>query len=72
MHTLKLNIQDGAFDKIIYLLNNLPKNDVEIIEEKSTQENWSFLESEIDIGINSGINQTSHEEIVNNIKRKYA
>jgi len=72
MHTLQLNMQDSAFDKVIYLLNNLPKNDVEIIEEKSTLEDWSFLESEIDIGINSGINQTSHEEIVNNIKKKYA
>lgn len=34
MHTLKLNIQDDVFDKVIYFLNNLPKNDIEIVENK--------------------------------------
>jgi hypothetical protein len=44
MHTVKLNIQDSVFDKVIYFLQNLPKNEVEIIEDtkvpnKETQEN---------------------------------
>ncbi|MEA1914903.1 MAG: hypothetical protein U9N30_06270 [Campylobacterota bacterium] len=43
MHTIKLNIQDSAFDKVIYFLNNLPKNDIEIIEDNSVQDNWSHL-----------------------------
>ena len=30
MHTIKLNIQDSVFDKVIYFLNNLPANEVEI------------------------------------------
>jgi len=34
MHTLKLNIQDSVFDKIIYFLQNLPKNEVSIVEDK--------------------------------------
>ena len=34
MHTLTLRIQDNVLDKIIYFLNNLPKNEVEIIEDK--------------------------------------
>lgn len=34
MHTLKLKIQDSVFDKIMYFLQNLPKNEVEVIEEK--------------------------------------
>ena len=34
MHTLTLNIQDNAYDKILYFLKNL-SHDVEIINEKS-------------------------------------
>jgi hypothetical protein len=34
MHTIQLKIQDSVFEKVIYFLNNLPKNEVEIVEEK--------------------------------------
>ena len=34
MHTLKLNIKDNVFDKVVYFLNNLPKDDVIIVEDK--------------------------------------
>lgn len=34
MHTLKLKVQDSVFDKIMYFLQNLPKSEVEIIEER--------------------------------------
>ncbi len=34
MHTLTLKIQDNVLDKIIYFLSNLPKDEVEIIEDK--------------------------------------
>ena len=71
MHTIKLNIQDNVFDKVIYFLQNLPSNEVEIVEE-TVVEDWSHLESEIDKGLNSGVSDQSHEEIVNAIKRKYA
>jgi len=71
MHTLKLNIQDSVFDKIIYFLQNLPKDEVEIVENRLMQENWSHLESDIDIGISSGVSDKSHDEIINNIQRKY-
>ena len=33
MHSIKLEIQDSVFDKVIYFLQNLPKNEVNIIEE---------------------------------------
>jgi hypothetical protein len=71
VHTIKLNIQDSAFEKVIYFLNNLPKNDIEIIEEKTIQDDWSHLESEIDKGLNSGVSENTHEDIVSNIKNKY-
>ena len=71
MHTLRLNIQDKAFDKVIYFLNNLPKDDVQILENKVVQDDWSYLESEIDKGLNSGMSEKSHEEIILDLKRKY-
>jgi hypothetical protein len=72
MHTLKLNIEDSVFDKVIYFLQNLPKDEVKIVESKIVKDDWSYLESEIDVGLNSGISSKSHEEIINDIKRKYA
>ena len=33
MHTIKLTIKDSVFDKVIYFLNNLPKDEVKIIED---------------------------------------
>jgi len=71
MHAIKLNVQDNVFDKVIYFLQNLPKNEVEIIEDKISDD-WSNLESIIDEGLNSGVSSKSHENIVSNIKRKYA
>ena len=71
MHAIKLNVQDNVFDKVIYFLQNLPKNEVEIVEDKITDD-WSALESIIDEGLNSGICSKSHKEIVSDIKSKYA
>ena len=34
MHTLTLKIQDNVLDKVIYFLSHLPKQEVEIIEDK--------------------------------------
>ena len=72
MHTVKLNIQDSVFDKVIYFLNNLPSNEVEIIEEETIADDWSHLESEIDKGMNSPMSPKTHEEIFAELKRKYA
>ena len=33
MHTIKLHIEDKVFDKVIYFLKNLPKNEVQIEED---------------------------------------
>ena len=72
MHTIKLNIQDSVFDKVIYFLNNLPSNEVQIIEEDTLIDNWSHLEAEIDKGMNSPMSSKTHEEIFKELKRKYA
>lgn len=36
MHSLRLDIQDSVFDKVIYFLNNLPVNEVKIIGDITT------------------------------------
>jgi hypothetical protein len=71
MHTLKLKIEDSVFDKVIYFLKNLPKDEVEIVEDVA-HDDWSSLEKEIDEGLNSGVSEKSHETIVSDIKNKYA
>ena len=53
MHTLKLKIQDAVFDKIMYFLQNLPKNEVEIVEEKIQTENkQDFIEQLVSNPVN--------------------
>ena len=70
MHALKLNIDDSVFDKVIYFLQNLPSNEVEIVENVVI-EDWSHLEKEIDKGLESGVSKRSHEEIIKDIKNRY-
>lgn len=71
MHTIKLYIEDKVFDKVISFLKNLPKNEVEIVEN-IVVEDWSHLELEIEKGLNSRMNNKSHEDIIKDIKQKYA
>ena len=42
MHSVRLDINDSVFDKVIYFLQNLPKDEVRIVENKIIQE--SFVE----------------------------
>ena len=70
MHTLKLNIQDSVFDKVLHFLKDLPANEVEIVDD-TIIDDWAHLEMEIDKGLTSGISGKSHEEIVSDIKSKY-
>ena len=36
MHTIRLDVQDSVLDKVLYFLQNLPKNEVKIIEDIAT------------------------------------
>lgn len=71
MHTVKLHIEDKVFDKVYYFLSNLPKNEVEIVEDIIV-EDWSHLKLEIEKGLNSGMSNKSHKDIIKDIKQKYA
>ena len=33
MHSIRLDVQDSVFDKVIYFLNNLPITEVKIIDD---------------------------------------
>lgn len=44
MHTVKIEISQQAFDKVMYLLKSLPKSDVKIVGEQS-----SGMKSQADI-----------------------
>lgn len=37
MHTITLNVKDSIYDKIIYFLKHLPKNEIEITQNKKVQ-----------------------------------
>ncbi len=70
MHTIKLQVEDSVFDKVIYFLKHLPQNEVKIVED--IVDDWSHLESEIDKGMRSPMSSKTHEEIFEDLKRKYA
>ncbi len=39
MHSLTLKIDESIFDKVLFFLGNLPKNQIEILEDKNTGQN---------------------------------
>lgn len=44
MKTVKLNIDERVFDKVMFLLTNLPKNDVKVnIETKEGSDSFNKL-----------------------------
>ncbi|NLO16614.1 MAG: hypothetical protein GX118_00240 [Arcobacter butzleri] len=45
MHTIKLSIQDKVFDKVMYFLSNLPKDEV-VIEEYKIKKCLSYTSKE--------------------------
>jgi len=55
----------------IKLPNDFDYDEVEVIIMPKEQEDWSYLEKEIDKGDASGLSTKSHEEIMQEIKSKY-
>ena len=46
MHTIKLHIEDKVFDKVIYFLQNFPKNEVSIVEENTNDSSIQDLNND--------------------------
>jgi hypothetical protein len=62
-HKLEINLpEDFDYEEVEVII--MPKLD--------SNEDWSFLEKEIDIGLSSGISPRSHESILKDLKEKYA
>jgi len=48
MHSIRLEIEDSVFEKVIYFLKNLPEDEVKIVEEiKNQNSKSSEIESDI-------------------------
>lgn len=45
MHTVKLEISEQAFEKVMYLLKSLPKRDVRIIKNDNRYSTFDALET---------------------------
>jgi hypothetical protein len=54
MHSIRIEIEDSVFDKVIYFLQNLPKNEVKIVEDIESKSNQS--ENEILLYSNNSAN----------------
>jgi hypothetical protein len=52
MHSIRLDINDNIFEKVMFFLNNIPSNDLKIKVEKS-QENFNPKDSLISFFQNS-------------------
>lgn len=52
MHSIRLDINDNIFDKVMFFLNNIPSNDLKIKIEKS-QENCEKTDSLVNFFQNS-------------------
>lgn len=39
MKTIRLDVEDNIFDKVMFFLNNLPKNDIRLEIEKKQNKN---------------------------------
>ena len=46
--------------------------EVIIMPKIDLKEDWSFLDAEIEKGYSSGISKKTHEEVIKDLKQKYA
>lgn len=69
-----IDINDNALDKVMYLLKNL--SDVKVVQNvdkfiSDNSENLSFLEDEIQKGLDSGKSDKTHRDLMSELKQKY-
>ena len=75
MHTVKLSVNDGVYDKLILLLSKFNKDEVEIIPETSDfVKNQNYLTGELNEIINGKarfIEMDEAEQRLENIIKKH-
>lgn len=71
MQNVLISIEDDAVEKVMYLLRSL--SDVKIVrQERTKDEDLSFLEDAIEAGLQSGRSDKTHQDILKDLKRTYA
>lgn len=69
MHTLRLHISDGTYDKLMWFLRRFDKSEIEIIQEDSTfLSTKEYLHKELDKIITNEATFISSEELDNSIE----
>jgi len=63
MQTVTLQVQDGTYDKFLWLINHFSKNEVEVIDETKYLSDDDYLRSIK--GMEQSIIQASNEPIEN-------
>jgi hypothetical protein len=75
MHTVKLRVNDGVYDKLILLLSKFSKDEVEIIPETSDfEKNQKYLDSELNEILNGKarfVGMDEAEQRLENIIKKH-
>jgi len=75
MHTVKLRVNDGVYEKLIWLLSKFNKDEVEIIPETSDfTTNQKYLASELNEILNSKakfIEMNEAEQRLENVIKKH-
>ncbi len=69
---LELKVNDNYQKQLLNILENLKGVMIESISKKDEIDNLDFLTSEIEKGLNSGVSNTTHDELFKRLKTKYA
>ncbi len=69
---LELKVNDDYQKQLLNILENLKGVMIESISKKDEIDNLDFLTSEIEKGLNSGVSNTTHDELFKRLKTKYA
>jgi hypothetical protein len=75
MHTIRLHISDGTYDKLMWFLRRFDKSEIEIIQDDSTfLSTKEYLHNELDNIITNKATFISSEELdksIENVISKY-
>jgi len=69
---LEIKVNDEYKSEILSILENLKGVMIDSISKRDTRDDLGFLTTEIEEGLNSGMSESSHIELFDRLKEKYA
>ncbi len=69
---LEIKVHDGYQKEFLAIVENLKGIMVESVETKASKSDLSFLTLEVEKGLNSMKSKTTHAELFDRLKSKYA